>query len=67
MYMKLQQFFLAALVVFLVGVSALAGGFNRAPFRQGGTEVHAPQQGHGHTSFLTEAAERQGGWIYGAV
>ena len=42
--MKLQKFFLAALVLFLVGVSVLAGGFNRAPFSQGGAEVHAPQQ-----------------------
>ncbi len=65
--MTLQKFFLAALVIFLVGVSVLAGGFNRAPFRQGGAEVHAPQQGHGHTSFLTEAAESQGRWNYGAV
>ena len=66
--MKLQKFFLAALVLFLVGVSVLAGGFNRAPFSQGGAEVHAPQQGHGHTSFLTEEAEDQGRrWTYGAV
>ncbi|WP_027938514.1 hypothetical protein [Anaeroarcus burkinensis] len=65
--MTLQKFFLAALVVFLVGVSVLAGGFNRAPFRQGGTEVHAPQQGHGHTSFLTEEAKNQGRWNYGAA
>ena len=64
--MKLQKFFLAALVLFLVGVSVLAGGFNRAPFSQGGAEVHAPQQGH--TSFLTEEAEDQGRrWTYGAV
>nr|WP_320146727.1 hypothetical protein [uncultured Anaeromusa sp.] len=65
--MTLQKFFLAALVVFLVGVAVLAGGFNRAPFRQGGAEVQAPQQGHGHTSFLTEAVEEQGRWTYGAV
>ena len=66
-YMKLQKFFLAALVVFLVGVSLLAGGFNRATFRQGGAEMHAPQEGHGHTSFLIEAIEGQGRWTYGSV
>jgi hypothetical protein len=65
--MKLEKFFFSALVVFLVGVAVLAGGFNRAPFRQGGAEVHTPQQGHGHTSFLTKAVENQRGWTYGAV